>query len=216
MTEQITDPRLHRLMQLGAATVYEAQGQKGALNSALKPLDPTRRLIGPALTVDCQPADNLALHFALRRAKPGDVLVVDAKAYVEAGPWGDVMTLAAQTSGIAGLVIDGSVRDAESIVDMGFPVFSRGVCIKCTGKSQAGRINVPIICGGTRIRPGDIMLGDRDGLVVIAAEEIGEALRLSEAREQKEVEIRAALRAGKKTVDLLGLQHLSDRILYQA
>ena len=108
------------LRQLGAATIYEAQGAKGALDSGMKPIDPTVRLAGPALTVDCRPADNLMLHYAVQKAKPGDVLVVDAKGFMEAGPWGDVLTIQAQKVGIAGLVIDGCVRDAnlnlESIV----------------------------------------------------------------------------------------------------
>src|SRR5690606_18793986 len=152
-----------------AATVHEAQGQKGALSSAIKPLDPAMRLAGPALTVNCRPDDNLAIHYALTIARPGDVIVVDAKGFVEAGAWGDVMTLMARKKGVAGLVIDGSVRDANAIVEMGFPVFSRGISIKGTAKNQPGAVDVPIVCGGVGINPGDVVLGDRDGLVVIEA-----------------------------------------------
>jgi 4-hydroxy-4-methyl-2-oxoglutarate aldolase len=197
--------KLSALLRLGAATVYEAQGQKGALDAGMKALDPSARLIGPALTVDTRPADNLMIHHAVRKAKRGDVLVVDAKGFIEAGPWGDVLTLAAQTQGIAGLVIDGSIRDAETIISMGFPVFSRGISIKGTGKAQHGRINVPVQCGGVTINPGDIILGDRDGLVVINLAEIDAVLNASRERERKEDIFRKEIESGKTTVELLGL-----------
>jgi len=131
------------LLELGSATLHEAQGQTGALASAIKPLDPLRRLAGPALTVDAKPGDNLVIHYALTFAQPGDVLVVDAKGYTEAGPWGDILTLAAQKSGISGLVIDGAVRDGDTILKMGFPVFSRGLSIRAAQKNQPGRVNIP-------------------------------------------------------------------------
>src|ERR1700761_1573230 len=109
--------QLEALKRLGTATIHEAQGQKGALDGRLRPLDPSCRVAGPALTVDCRPSDNLAIHYALTKAKPGDVLVVDAKGFIEAGPWGDILTLAAQKLGIAGLVIYGSVRDANALIE---------------------------------------------------------------------------------------------------
>ncbi len=119
----ITQEKLAQLRDLGTATIYEAQGAKGALDSGMKPIDPTVRMAGPALTVDARPADNLILHYAVLKAKPGDILVVDAKAFMEAGPWGDVLTLQAMKLGIAGLVVNGCVRDANLIIDLGFPVF---------------------------------------------------------------------------------------------
>jgi 4-hydroxy-4-methyl-2-oxoglutarate aldolase len=117
------------LRKLGAATVYEAQGASGAMDGGIKPIDPRSRLVGPAFTVDIRPADNLMLHYALLKAKPGDVLVVDAKGFLEAGPWGDVLTAQAMRMGLAGLLIDGAVRDADAIVAAGFPVFCRGLSI---------------------------------------------------------------------------------------
>jgi 4-hydroxy-4-methyl-2-oxoglutarate aldolase len=214
MAYRPNEAQLATLKRLGTATVHEAQGQKGAFDSGLKPLDPSRRLAGSALTVECRPSDNLAIHFALLKARPGDVLVVDAKGFVEAGPWGDIMTLAAQQAGVAGLVIDGSVRDSDSIIRMGFPTYSRALSIKGTGKAHGGRVDVPIICGGVVIRPGDIILGDRDGLVAIAQEEIDLVIRLSEERERKEEALRIALRSGRTTVELLGLQTMADKIQY--
>lgn len=202
----ISPDKLAQLRDLGTATVYEAQGAKGALDSGMKPIDPTVRLAGPALTVDARPADNLILHHAVLKAKPGDVLVVDAKGFMEAGPWGDVLTLQAMKLGIAGLVINGCVRDANLIIDLGFPVFCRGLSIKGTGKNQPGKVNVPICIGDALIRPGDIIVGDRDGLVVVAQDEVDMAIANSIAREEKEVQQRKAIEAGSSnTVELLNL-----------
>lgn len=193
------------LRALGAATVYEAQGAKGALDSGIKPIDPASRLVGPALTVDTRPADNLMLHYALLKAKPGDVLVVDAKGFLEAGPWGDVLTAAALKAGVAGLVIHGAVRDAEAIVATGFPVFCRGLSIKGTGKVHPGKVNVPVCIGDVLIRPGDIVVGDRDGLVIVAADEVEAVLESAHAREAKEAGFRSAIEKGASTAELLGL-----------
>ena len=203
---------LERLRALGSATVYEAQGAKGALDSGIKPLDPNSRLVGPALTVDTRPADNLMLHCALLKAKPGDVLVVDAKAFVEAGPWGDVLTAAAMKAGIAGLVINGAVRDASAIVEMGFPVFCRGLSIKGTGKNQPGKVNVPIVIGDVVIRPGDVIVGDRDGIAVVAFDEIDAVLESAEKREAKEADFRKAIARGASTAELLDLIPTLERL----
>jgi 4-hydroxy-4-methyl-2-oxoglutarate aldolase len=200
------------LRDLGAATVHEAQGGRGALCSAIKPIDPRSRLAGRALTVDAAPADNLILHFALLKACPGDVLVVDAKGFVEAGPWGDILTQAAMAKGVAGLVIDGAVRDAATIEEMGFPVFCRGLSIKGTGKNQPGRVRMPIVLGGTPISTGDIVIGDRDGVVVVGAEEAETVLQSARRRASKEEGFRASLREGRSTVELLGLADTIRRL----
>lgn len=200
------------LRALGAATVYEAQGAKGALDSGLKPIDPSSRLVGPALTVDTRPADNLMLHYALLKARPGDVLVVDAKGFLEAGPWGDVLTAAAMRAGVAGLVINGAVRDASAITEMGFPVFCRGLSIKGTGKVHAGQLNVPVCIGDVMIHPGDIIVGDRDGLVVVPPEKVEGVLESAQTREAKETEFRAAIERGACTAELLGLMPTLERL----
>lgn len=201
-----TADKIRQLRDLGAATVYEAQGAKGALDNGMKPIDPTCRLAGPALTVDARPADNLILHHAVLQAKPGDVLVVDAKGFMEAGPWGDVLTIQAMKLGIAGLVINGCVRDANLIIELGFPVFCLGLSIKGTGKNQPGKVNVPICMGDVVINPGDIVVGDRDGLVVVAQGEVDHAIQTSLAREEKEARMREAIQAGtSNTAELLKL-----------
>lgn len=210
----MTSPdKIQQLRDLGAATVYEAQGAKGALDYGMKPIDPTSRLAGPALTVDVRPGDNLMLHHAVLQAKPGDVLVVDAKGFMEAGPWGDVLTIQAMKLGIAGLVINGCVRDANLIIGLGFPVFCRGLSIKGTGKNQPGKVNVPVCIGDVVIRPGDIIVGDRDGLCVVAKEEVDTAIASSLAREDKEAQQRIAIEAGTATtVDLLKLGDTLKRL----
>ncbi|MGB3436486.1 4-carboxy-4-hydroxy-2-oxoadipate aldolase/oxaloacetate decarboxylase [Achromobacter sp.] len=203
---------LATLRQLGAATVYEAQGAKGALDHGIKPIDPTVRLAGPAFTVDCRPADNLMLHYAVQKARPGDVLVVDAKAFMEAGPWGDVLTLQAMQVGIAGLLINGCVRDANLIIELGFPVFCRGLSIKGTGKFQPGRINVPVSIGDTIVHPGDYIVGDRDGVAVIPGNELEQTISRSLAREEKEAGQRKAIEQGVFTTELLGLTDTLRRL----
>lgn len=207
----ITKEQIQQLRALGSATVYEAQGAKGALDHGMKPIDPASRLAGPALTVDARPGDNLVLHYAVLQAKPGDVLVVDAKAFMEAGPWGDVLTVLAMKKGIAGLVVNGCVRDANTIIDLGFPVFCRGLSIKGTGKHQPGKVNVPIVIGDVLIHPGDIIVGDRDGLAVVAQSEVEMTIASSMAREEKEQKMREAIENGASTVELMQL----DTILKQ-
>jgi 4-hydroxy-4-methyl-2-oxoglutarate aldolase len=161
--------------------------------------------------VDSRPADNLMLHHAVLKAKPGDVLVVDAKGFMEAGPWGDVLTIQAMQNGIAGLVINGCVRDANLITELGFPVFCRGLSIKGTGKNQPGKVNVPITMGDVVIHPGDIIVGDRDGLVVVAQGEVDSAIASSLAREEKEDQMRKAIKEGKSTAELLKLTDTLQR-----
>lgn len=208
MTASTTTPAselLGAFARIGSATVHEAQGGTGAFDSGIKPLDPEMRVAGPALTVDSRPGDNLALHYAVTVARPGDVLVVDAKAFVEAGPWGDVLTTYAQHVGIAGLVIDGAVRDTRDIVRLGFPVFTRGVSIKGTEKRQPGAVNRPIHCGGVLVHPGDLVVGDADGVVVVPAADVERVRLLAKEREEKEAAFRAAIRDGKSLVQLMDL-----------
>ncbi|KKO61912.1 4-hydroxy-4-methyl-2-oxoglutarate aldolase [Janthinobacterium sp. KBS0711] len=212
MDQHVSIATLHALRQLGAATIYEAQGAKGALDSGIKPIAPGMRLAGPALTVDTRPADNLMLHYAMLKARPGDVLVVDAKGFLEAGVWGDVFTEQAQRIGLAGLVIHGAVRDAAAMTEAGFPVFSRGLSIKGTGKHQPGRLNVTVTIGDVSIDPGDIIVGDQDGVVVVKRHEVEAVLQKSRQREEKEAQFRQQIRDGATTVDLLGLEETLRRL----
>ncbi|WP_321814030.1 MULTISPECIES: 4-carboxy-4-hydroxy-2-oxoadipate aldolase/oxaloacetate decarboxylase [unclassified Paraburkholderia] len=193
------------LRVLGSATIYEAQGAYGALDSGIKPIHPSMCVAGPAVTVDTRPGDNLMLHYAMLKVKPGDVLVVDAKGFLEAGPWGDVFTELALQRGLAGLVIHGAVRDAGTIIEQGFPVFARGLSIKGTGKNQPGKLNVPVTIGDVRIHPGDIVVGDIDGVVVVPQHDVERVVQVSREREAKEQAFREKIREGATTVELMGL-----------
>ncbi len=195
---------LKTLGKFSAATLHEALGKTGNLPSAIKPLGKTMKVCGPAYTVKTMPRDNMLLHRAYAYAKPGDVIVADCSGYYEAGYWGDLMSLGAKTKGINGLVIDACVRDAEDIEAMGFNVFSRGLCIVGTSNHGDGTLNQPIIIGDVLINPGDIIVGDRDGVVVIPQNRIEEAIEKATARELKEENTRRQLREGKTSLQIYG------------
>lgn len=195
-----------QLSQFGSASIYEAQGAIGALDSGIKPLCHSMHVSGPAFTVDIRPGDNLMLHYALLHTQPGDVLVVDAKRFIEAGPWGDILTEQAISKGVTGLIINGSVRDAQVIKTLGFPVFCRGLSIKGTAKKQPGQINVPICLGDTVINPGDYVFGDEDGVVAVPQRNLAAVLKATQERENTEVIYREEIKKGSSTVDLLGLR----------
>lgn len=187
---------------IGAATVHEALGRRGAVDSAIKPIWPGLRIVGAAFPLRTQPGDNLTLHAAMKLARPGDVLVVDAGDYTEQGSFGDVMATSAQSLGLAGLVTNGGVRDAAAIRDIGFPIFSRAISIKGTVKATLGPIAQPIVLGGVTVHPGDLILGDDDGLVVVPLDEVEAVLAASRARLEKEERLRADLLTGKTTWDI--------------
>ena len=195
---------IKQLSQFSAATVHEALGKYGNLPSAIKPISSSMKVCGPAYTVKTIQGDNMLLHRAYAYAKPGDVIIANCSGFYEAGYWGDLMSLGAKTKGINGLVIDGCVRDADDIETMGFPVFSRGLCILGTSNHGDGFLNEPIIIGGVLINPGDIIIGDRDGVVVVPKNRITEAIEKSAAREAKEENVRRQLRDGKTSLQIYG------------
>jgi 4-hydroxy-4-methyl-2-oxoglutarate aldolase len=210
--KEISRPAQNRVQELAdfeTATVHEAYGGKGALSCDIKPVDPSGRVCGPAVTVSGRPGDNLILHKAIYVAEPGDVLVATVGGYTEAGPWGEIMTVAAQARKIAGLIIDGSVRDSSAIRRLAFPVFSRAISIKGTTKETLGLINHPIHMGGIPIRPGDIVLGDADGVVVVAAADLTWVLEKCRQRRDKEEKAMEEIRRGRSTLELYGF----DKVL---
>ncbi len=202
--QRVSEALVNGFRSLSSATVHEASGARGALSSRIKPLYSAMRVCGPAVTVKARPGDNLILHKAIYVARPGDVIVADADGYREAGPWGEIMAVAAMARGVAGLVINGCVRDAEAMNERGFPVFACGVCIKGTEKTSLGLINHPLNLDNVTIQPGDLVLGDRDGVVIVAREEAAEVLRKSLAREEKEKVIKERLGKGETTLDIYG------------
>lgn len=203
------------LLNFGSATTYEAQGATGALACGMKPIHPDMRLAGPAFTLDMFPADNLMLHYALLHIKPGDVLVVDAKSYVDAGPWGDVLTEQAIKKGVVGLIINGAVRDAATIIKMNFPVFCLGLSIKGTTKNQPGILNKTICFDDVVINPGDFIVGDQDGVVVVPQDKLDEVVKNCKEREEQEAIYREKIRNGATTVELLGLRNNLINLNYE-
>lgn len=162
-------------------------------------------LAGPARPVQCRPGDNLALHLAIADACPGDVLVVDYGGDLESGPFGEIMALACQMRGIAGLVIDGAVRDSAQIASLGFPVFARGLNIRGTVKQDQGVIGEPVTLGGVEIAAGDLVLADADAILVLAAADLAPALVAARNRAEREARMMERLRQGETTLSILGL-----------
>lgn len=195
-----------------AATVHEAMGRKGAMHSSIRPVYKGLKLCGSAITVKSHLGDNLMLQKALEMAKPGDILVADTGDCTEAGSWGELMTWQAKMKGLKGLVSNGSIRDTAQIRKMDFPVFCKGISIKGTVKETVGLINHPISCGGVIVSPGDIILGDDDGIVVIPFDLAEEALSKAKARIEKETKIIERIRNGESMFDIMGFgEKLKDK-----
>ncbi len=209
--ERAPDDVLAALGQQAASTVYEAAGQRGAMEHAIRAVTTGLKLCGRALTVRCQPGDNLTLHAAVALAQPGDVIVADVGDFCEAGHWGEILTVAAQARGIVGLVINGSVRDVAPIQGRGFPMFARALSMKATVKHTPGVINHLIVCGTVPVQPGDVVLGDEDGVVVIAREEARNVLQAAIEREEREAGVMRRLQEGELTLDVLGFRKALDR-----
>ena len=191
---------------LSTATLHEAAGKIGALPSAIKPLDTSARVCGAALTVDSPGGDNLWLHRAIYAAQPGDVLVVRTASQYEHGYWGEIMSTAAAARGIAGLVIDACVRDGALLPSIDLPVFSRGLCIRGTGKDfgATGWINAPVLFDDVIVHPGDLIVGDADGVVCLPRERVATILRSASERDHQEAAIIERLKAGETTLDIYG------------
>ncbi len=189
---------------LPAATLHEAGGRIGVMPSAIKPVAPQFKVCGPAVTVQGPGGDNLWLHRAIYVAQPGDVLVAHVQGAYDFGYWGEIMSAAAHARGLAGLVIDGCVRDGAVLADFGFPVFARGLCIRGTGKDFGARgwINHPTLFEGLVVHPGDLVVGDTDGVVVVPRGRAAEVVAASQQREAKEAAIIDRIRGGERTIEL--------------
>ncbi|MET7571995.1 4-carboxy-4-hydroxy-2-oxoadipate aldolase/oxaloacetate decarboxylase [Streptomyces sp. NPDC005492] len=200
---------LKELLTLGSATAYEASGLPCALPPEFRPAWAGARCAGTALPVAAAPGDNLPLHWALEAARPGDVLVVDAGGS-EHGYWGEVLAASALARGVAGLVIDGGVRDTDRLRELGFPAFSTSVSILGTGKSWPGLVGSPVQLRGHRVARGDLVVADADGIAVLPAAEARNVLDASRARAAKEDQYMAKLRDGALTLDLYCFRELGQ------
>ena len=193
------------LAKYSSATVHEALGRVGAVDYGIKPISKGMKICGPAVTVCCHVGDNLMLHKAVAAADPGDVIIADMGSNRQQGSWGDVLSTQAHHNGINGFVTNSGVRDSEEITQMGFSVFSGSICIAGTVKATIGTLNEAISFGGVIVNPGDIVLGDDDGIMIVPQGRLQEAIDASRAREEKETIMKEKIRQGATTAELLGL-----------
>lgn len=194
----------------GVATVHEAYGRRGLMDPGIRPIQIDGGIAGSAVTVLCPPGDNLMIHAAVEVVGEGDVLVVATTSYSTDGMFGDLLATSLTARGCVGLVIDAGVRDTAELRRMGFPVWSRAVHSQGTVKATAGSVNVPIVCGGIKVNPGDVVIADDDGVVVVSRPAASLTLDSSNARLEKEEAVRLRLEEGELGLDLYGLRDRLD------
>src|SRR5829696_639946 len=197
--ERVSPDLVREAAQFQAAILADVNGRRGAMHGRIAALRPQMKLAGPALTVEVRPGDNLMIHAAIALAKPGDVLVIDGKADQTSALMGTIMMTACKQIGIAGVVIDGAVRDSLEIDEMDYPVFSVGTNPNGPTKNVPGRIGHPVSCGGVAVRSGDLVLADADGIVVVERERVEGLLPLARKKVEDEGARMAQIRSGNTT-----------------
>ncbi|MDA8228323.1 MAG: 4-carboxy-4-hydroxy-2-oxoadipate aldolase/oxaloacetate decarboxylase [Desulfitobacterium hafniense] len=199
---------IEQFAKMPTGNLSDAFGKKGNMDCGIKPVFPEARMAGPAFTARLQPGDNLGAHIALNQAPAGSVLVLDFRGYTGAGPFGEIMALACQQRGLAGVVINGACRDSLNIKELGFPVFVRGLNPGGTVKESLGEMNVPVSCGGVTVNPGDIVVGDADGVVVIPQENAEAVLEKAQQIVVNEAKIMELIKAGESTMEIFKFNEL--------
>jgi 4-hydroxy-4-methyl-2-oxoglutarate aldolase len=186
----------------GVATVHEAQGRKGLMAPTINPIYPGAHISGPAVTVSVPPCDNWMIHVAVEQCQPGDIVVVAPTSYSDAGYFGELLATTLRARGVIGLVIDAGCRDIADLTKIGFPVWAKCASAQGTVKETIGDVNVPVVCAGQLVRPGDVIVADDDGVVVVARKEAAAVLAKSKAREERQAESRERYQAGELGIDL--------------